>query len=193
MSLEEGVLEHWFFGRTVLAGDSVHKVTPDAAFGGAAAMESAVDLVNSIHRAVTAHSNKKPSDVEIRDALQVYENSRRNRVKEIYSVSWMLMRLQAYDGWLSYIARRWVLPLIGLDFVAKNVAQTCTGAPKLEYVFVAKNRGRFGWKDGKPAAKRSETLTSQKSQLAPFFALLFGAVVKFSSVAFVFMAESYDS
>ena len=26
VSLEEGVLDHWFFGRTVLAGDSVHKV-----------------------------------------------------------------------------------------------------------------------------------------------------------------------
>jgi hypothetical protein len=31
VSLEEGVLEHWFFGRTVLAGDSVHKVTRSAA------------------------------------------------------------------------------------------------------------------------------------------------------------------
>ena len=26
VSLEEGVLDHWFFGRTALAGDSVHKV-----------------------------------------------------------------------------------------------------------------------------------------------------------------------
>ena len=26
ISLEEGVLDHWFFGRTVLAGDSIHKV-----------------------------------------------------------------------------------------------------------------------------------------------------------------------
>lgn len=188
VSLEEGVLEHWFFGRTVLAGDSVHKVTPNAAFGGATAMESAVDLANSIHRAVTAHPNKKPSDVEIRDALQGYENSRRDRVKEIYRVSWMLTRLQAYDGWLSYIAQRWVLPLIGLDFVAKNVAQTCSEAPKLEYVFVDEDRGSLGWKDSKLAAKRSETLMAQKSQLVPYFPLLFGAVLMFSSVAFVFMA-----
>lgn len=28
ISLEEGVLDHWFFGRTVLAGDSIHKVSP---------------------------------------------------------------------------------------------------------------------------------------------------------------------
>lgn len=27
ISLEEGVLEHWHHGRTVLAGDSVHKVS----------------------------------------------------------------------------------------------------------------------------------------------------------------------
>lgn len=27
ISLEEGALDHWFFGRTVLAGDSIHKVS----------------------------------------------------------------------------------------------------------------------------------------------------------------------
>ena len=26
ISLEEGVLEHWFFGRIILAGDAIHKV-----------------------------------------------------------------------------------------------------------------------------------------------------------------------
>ena len=26
ISIEEGILKHWYFGRTVLAGDSVHKV-----------------------------------------------------------------------------------------------------------------------------------------------------------------------
>lgn len=187
VSLEEGVLEHWFFGRTVLAGDSVHKVTPNAAFGGAMAIESAADLANAIHRAVTAHPNKKPSDVEIRDALQGYENSRRDRVKEIYRVSWVLTRLQAYDGWLSYIAQRWVLPLIGLNCVAKNVAQTCSEAPKLEYVFVDEDKGSLGWKDSKLAAKRGKNLTAQKSQLVSYVRLLFGAVVIVSSVAFVFL------
>ena len=107
---------------------------------------------------------------------------------EIYRVSWMLTRLQAYDGWLSYIAQRWVLPLIGLDFVAKNVAQTCTEAPKLEYVFVSEDRGSLEWKDSKLAVKSSETQLVQKARPAHYFPLLFGVVVMFSSVAFAFAA-----
>jgi hypothetical protein len=50
-------------------------------------MESAVDLANTIHQAVATHPNKKPSDIEIRDSLQGYKNSRRDHVKEIYRVS----------------------------------------------------------------------------------------------------------
>lgn len=32
VSLEEGVLETWFFGRTVLAGDAIHKVSSEQMF-----------------------------------------------------------------------------------------------------------------------------------------------------------------
>ncbi|KAF5540997.1 FAD binding domain-containing protein [Fusarium mexicanum] len=46
--LEEGVLEHWTSGRIVLAGDSVHKVTPNSALGGNAAMEDAVVITNTL-------------------------------------------------------------------------------------------------------------------------------------------------
>ncbi|KAK1141701.1 hypothetical protein N8T08_008799 [Aspergillus melleus] len=174
--------------RTVLAGDSALKLTPNAAFGGATAMENAVDLANAIHRAVTAHLNKKPSDVEIRDALQGYEKSRRGRVKGIYLVSWVLTRLQAYDGWLNYIAERWILPCIGLDFVAKQVARTCSEAPKLDYVPIDEDNGTLGWKDNKPAAKRSEGVSVTLSMLFSSIPLLFGAAFVFYSVAFVLMA-----
>lgn len=102
-------------------------------------------------------------------------------------MSWILTWLQAHDGWLSYIAQRWVLPLIGLDVVAKNVAQTCSEAPKLEYVFVDEDKGSLGWKYSKLAAKRGEALTAQKSQLVPYVRLLFGAVVIISCVVFGFV------
>ena len=36
-----------------------YRVTPNAAFGGFTAMESAVVLANEIHRAVSAHPSKK--------------------------------------------------------------------------------------------------------------------------------------
>ncbi|CAG9955438.1 unnamed protein product [Clonostachys rosea f. rosea IK726] len=41
VSLEEGVFDHWFLDRIVLAGDAAHKVTPNSGFGGSTAMEDA--------------------------------------------------------------------------------------------------------------------------------------------------------
>ncbi|CZS93680.1 hypothetical protein WAI453_001167 [Rhynchosporium graminicola] len=188
VSLEEGVLDHWFFGRTVLAGDSVHKVTPNAAFGGSTAMESAVALANVIHHAVNLHPNKKPSDVEMKTALTSYQASRLARVKEIFNVSWMLTRLQAYDGWLFYFIQRWVMPVIGLDFVAKQIAQTCSEAPKLNYVQFAEERGTLGWKEGKDAIKYQAAANRKKiiawhgpSGAERVFPVMFGGILLVTS------------
>ena len=147
-------------------------------------MESAVSLANTIHRAVNMHPNKKPSDAEMRVALQSYQDSRLKRVKEIYDVSWMLTRLQAYDGWLMYLIQRWVMPIIGLDFVAKNVAQTCSEAPKLDYVQFNEDKGTLGWKEKEGACNVQVVGPKKKTiwdrgveQILP---MMFGAMV-FSS------------
>lgn len=110
VSLEEGILSRWFHGRTVLAGDSAHKVTPNAAFGGFLAMEDAVVLANELRGTVARHPNKKPSDTELRSALHRYQEERVRRAREIMVPSWLVTRLQAYDGWLYYTIQRWILP-----------------------------------------------------------------------------------
>ncbi|KAL5044515.1 hypothetical protein BDW71DRAFT_199007 [Aspergillus fruticulosus] len=68
----EGVLDHWFLGRTVMAGDAVHKVTPNSALGGCTAMEDAAAITNQLHELA---------------AMQEYQNSRLERVKTI--VKWI--------------------------------------------------------------------------------------------------------
>jgi hypothetical protein len=147
-------------------------------------MESAVSLANTIRRAVRAHPNKKPSDVEMRAALQSYQDARLARVKEIFHVSWMLTRLRAYDGWLMSLIQRWVMPLVGLDFVAKNVARTCSEAPKLDYVQFDEDRGTLGWKEKEEAGKRQTGGPKKKTwgggveQILP---MVFGALLVFSS------------
>ena len=152
VSLEEGVLEHWHFGRTVLLGDSAHKVTPNAGFGGSTAIESAVTLTNHLNAALKMHPNKKPSDVEINEALQAYRDERTPRVTEMFWVSWALTRLQAFDGWPMYILQRWLLPIMGLDWVGKNVAESCCGAPQLNFVPFTQRTGTMKWKDTKTNA-----------------------------------------
>lgn len=147
ISLEEGVLDHWFFGRTVLIGDAIHKVTPNSALGGCTAMEDAVAVANVLHAAIAAHPNKKPTGVELRDAFGQYQDSRLPRVREIVKIGGDLTRLQAYDGWKYYLIQRWLTPVVGLDSLAKNIAILCTGAPKLSFVPFTQRRGLLRWPD----------------------------------------------
>ncbi|OHE97146.1 hypothetical protein CORC01_07587 [Colletotrichum orchidophilum] len=157
ISLEEGVLEHWFFGRIVLAGDAVHKVTPNSALGGNTAMEDAVTLANTIHGLLATHANKKPSDIELRDAMRdKYQNARVDRARVIVKVGGDLTRQQAYDGWKAYFVQRWLTPIVGLDTLAKNIAGLSVTAPKLSYVEFEERRGVLGWQDTMAAEKDRE-------------------------------------
>ncbi|KAL0769515.1 hypothetical protein CaCOL14_008823 [Colletotrichum acutatum] len=157
ISLEEGVLKNWFFGRIVLAGDAAHKVTPNSALGGNTAMEDAVTLANTIHALLGTHSNKKPSDVELRDAMRdKYQNARVDRARAIVKVGGDLTRQQAYDGWKAYFVQRWLTPIVGLDTLAKNIAGLCVTAPKLTYVDFDEKRGILGWQDTLSAVRERE-------------------------------------
>ncbi|EXK33707.1 hypothetical protein FOMG_10958 [Fusarium oxysporum f. sp. melonis 26406] len=153
-SLEEGVLEHWTSGRIVLAGDAVHKVTPNSALGGNTAMEDAVVIANTLHALLARHPNKKPSDVELQDAMrQEYQDTRVDRARAIVKAGGVLTRQQAYDGWKAYITQRWLTPVIGLDKLAQKIAGLCVTAPKLNYVEFEERRGILGWQDTMEAEK----------------------------------------
>lgn len=115
-----------------------------------------MSITNAIHEAIDAHPNKKPTDFEIRDAMKHYQDSRKARVKEIVKIGGDLTRLQAYDGWKAYLTQRWLTPILGMDFLAKNIAELCSGAPKLNFVQFDEQRGLLGWKDTLSASEAPE-------------------------------------
>ncbi|GKT65225.1 FAD binding domain-containing protein [Colletotrichum tofieldiae] len=185
VSLEEGILSRWFHGRTVLAGDSAHKVTPNAAFGGFLAMEDAVVLANELHAAVARHPNKKPSDTELRTALHQYQEERVKRAKEIMVPSWLVTRLQAYDGWPYYIIQRWILPIVGLGVIANGVADSCSAGPKLDYVPLPdEKKGALPWKYQRRAAKRKGS-AEKKPVTKGYDSLIIPVVVSTMALYFV--------
>lgn len=165
ISLEEGVLDHWFFGRTVMAGDAIHKVTPNSALGGCTAMEDSVAIANQLHELLNRHPNKKPSTVEISAAMQDYQDSRIERVKAIVKVGGDLTRLQAFDGWYFYIMQRWVTPWIGLDTLAINIAKLCSAGTKLDFVEFPEQKGLLGWQDTIAAEAKKQRLAKHKQQV----------------------------
>ncbi|KAL8873421.1 MAG: hypothetical protein Q9174_001116 [Haloplaca sp. 1 TL-2023] len=164
ISLEEGVLQHFFFGRTVLIGDAAHKVTPNAAMGGASAMEDSVALANAIHKLAQAKqpaakpASSTPSKQQVALALQSYQDERLPRLKKIHDESAFVTRLQSYDTWFLYLLMRWILPLIGLAPIVHNVSKLGAGGPRLEYVNIAEESGTIPWVH--PMSERKEVVES---------------------------------
>ncbi|RYP42920.1 hypothetical protein DL770_011962 [Monosporascus sp. CRB-9-2] len=178
--LEEGVLEHWFFGRVVMAGDALHKVTPNSRRGGSMAMEDAVSIANAIHQLTATHPHRKPTDDEIHDALQHYQDTRIRRVKKITMVGGEMTRKQAYDGWLNYFKYRWLLPVIGMAYIAQATAKLSVGGPKLTYVEFDEQHGLLGWKDrclGRRGSKNSEVGKPRSMRYPTHYLKLLGSVI----------------
>lgn len=120
-------------------------------------MEDAVVIANTLHALLAKHPNKKPSDIELHDAMrQEYQETRVERARAIVKAGGALTRQQAYDGWKAYIIQRWLTPIIGLDTLAQKIAGLCVTAPKLDFVEFEERRGILGWQDTIEAEKGYE-------------------------------------
>jgi 2-polyprenyl-6-methoxyphenol hydroxylase-like FAD-dependent oxidoreductase len=134
ISLEEGILQHWSHGRIALAGDSVHKVTPNIALGGNSTMESVVVLCNHLERTLAAHHGGRVSRATLGRVFGQYQRDREKRMHEIMELSSLITRVQAWDGILPKALACWVLP-----FQADHKLE-------VDRVF---GRGRLAWEDEK--------------------------------------------
>ncbi|KAK2598887.1 hypothetical protein QQS21_005629 [Conoideocrella luteorostrata] len=108
--LEQGVLENWHHGRMVLAGDAVHKVTPNIALGGNSAMESIAVLCNHINRMVNDQSGAKPSLATLNHTISAYRDERAERMKKVMEFSNLITKIQAWDTPLYRFVAEWIMP-----------------------------------------------------------------------------------
>ncbi|KAK8115732.1 hypothetical protein PG984_012234 [Apiospora sp. TS-2023a] len=153
VNVEEGLFEHMYFGRTVLAGDSVAKMTPNLGVGGNTAMESVASLANLLHKAVQqAGPGSKPSPEAVEKLLSDYQAERRPRVKEAFDLSKFVTRFQARDSLFHY-AMAHLSPYFPDETVANMVKPLISAATKLDFVTETGNRqGTVPW-DTKAASK----------------------------------------
>ncbi|KAL8997508.1 MAG: hypothetical protein Q9188_006311 [Gyalolechia gomerana] len=135
VSVEEGIFEHWHFGRMVLAGDAAHKVTPNFALGGNTGIESISVLTNELHRLVQMSQNSKPKKQAITETFQRYQTRRLPRVRKAHFASWFITRLQAFDGIIMRCMAQWIVPLlVGDKMIAQGLGYLVKDAPKLDFI-----------------------------------------------------------
>ncbi|KKK22258.1 hypothetical protein P175DRAFT_0477239 [Aspergillus ochraceoroseus IBT 24754] len=174
ISLEEGVLQHWSHGRIVLAGDSVHKVTPNIALGGNSAMESIVVLCNHLAQTVAAHQGARLSRATLGKVFRQYQRDRVQRVRGIMELSSLITRVQAWDGIVPKFVACWVLPFQADHKLTDQLGELIRKAPKLDYVQVGRGfaQGRLPWEGEKNghALDKGKTMMSWASKSAVYLA-----------------------
>ncbi|PKX89962.1 FAD-dependent oxidoreductase [Aspergillus novofumigatus IBT 16806] len=140
ISLEEGILQHWSHGRIVLAGDSVHKVTPNIALGETPQWNP-----------WWSHHGGRVSRATLRRVFDQYQRDREARMHEIMELSSLITRVQAWDGILPKFLACWVLPFQADHKLTDQLGELIRKAPKLDYVKVDQEfgRGRLAWEDEK--------------------------------------------
>ncbi|KAH8805033.1 hypothetical protein F5884DRAFT_884983 [Xylogone sp. PMI_703] len=94
-NLEEGIADHWSWGRIVLVGDSYHKYTPNAALGFENGVQDIVVLCNGLHRAINTVPAGIPSTSALTELFQSYQTNRAHTVKSDGSISAFTTRQHA--------------------------------------------------------------------------------------------------
>ncbi|KAI1381392.1 FAD binding domain protein [Hypoxylon crocopeplum] len=144
---EEGILEHWHHGRIVLAGDAIHKMTPNIALGGNAAIESIVTLCNQLTRTLAKHQGAKPSRAALSETFAAYQAERWERINYAIKISGIATRIQAMTNPL-YKLGAYATPWLPERGAPDTVGEYIRGSPSLDYVSLdGFPRGRLMWKD----------------------------------------------
>jgi 2-polyprenyl-6-methoxyphenol hydroxylase-like FAD-dependent oxidoreductase len=117
--IEEAKFKLWTWGRIACFGDSIHKMTPNTGTGGNACIESAAAIANAVH--LLANAEEYPTESQIKEALQGYQNRRKPRTDHITHEAGLVTRLEALDKPIHRFIVRYIVPYSG-DLVADTLS-----------------------------------------------------------------------
>ncbi|PYH92709.1 flavo protein monooxygenase [Aspergillus ellipticus CBS 707.79] len=142
-ALEEGLFKTWHYDRVVLAGDSVHKMTPNFGQGANCAIEDAATLSSLLHDLVNLQGVHKPSNSQIDQLLQEYRRIRYDRMKGMCRTAAFVSRLQARDGWFNTVFGRYWGPYAG-NLPADMASKVLADAEAIKFLPLPE-RSASGW------------------------------------------------
>ena len=121
-------------------------MSPLLAHGGNCGVESATALANGLVQEINLHHGHKPDKAALRSVFDIYQASRKARVKKVYEAVHRMTRLHTSDSLFKRIFTRLLLPYIFDD--AKAATAMMKGAVKVEFLPVLPHcRGTIGFDD----------------------------------------------
>ncbi|GKZ31295.1 hypothetical protein AbraIFM66950_011655 [Aspergillus brasiliensis] len=108
-TLEEGILQHWGWGRIALAGDACHKYTPNAGLGLNNGIRDVVVLCNGLHKALQTAADNSLDTATLGQIFDEYAKERARPVRSDAAQSAQTTRLHAWANTLYYLAARYIM------------------------------------------------------------------------------------
>ncbi|KAH0336412.1 FAD/NAD(P)-binding domain-containing protein, partial [Aureobasidium melanogenum] len=133
VAIETATYKIWTWGRIACLGDSAHKMTPNAGFGGNAAIESAAALANSIKKLSDISDGQRPTEQQIIHSLQSYQKGREIRAMAAIEASNFLTGVHALATWAHALFVRYGLSILD-DFFEGLSSDMSVGATLIEYL-----------------------------------------------------------
>jgi len=96
-NLDEGVLKHWSWGRVVMAGDSAHKVTPNAGWGLNSGIQDVAVLTNKIVALLGTTQDTEPTLPQLETVFGEYQAARKDNMQAVFEFSATQTRQSARD------------------------------------------------------------------------------------------------
>ncbi|GJJ78424.1 hypothetical protein EMPS_10783 [Entomortierella parvispora] len=133
--LEERLFETWFYCRTVLIGDSCHKMLPNAGRGAINAMQDAISLANAIY------DMEDSSPASITKAFKAYHNERYPHAVQDFASSTQMAKVLAGQNWIDSVTRKVVLNYMPKWLSKKTTIKSMRYRPQLSYLAQIESRG----------------------------------------------------
>ncbi|ROV99115.1 hypothetical protein VMCG_06620 [Cytospora schulzeri] len=111
--LEEGIADLWYTDRTVLVGDTVHKMTPNVGLGLNSGWQSAAILTNGLRRLL--QTTPEPTTEDLNKIFQEYQGIRKKNASDMSGLSGLYTRVVAWNNPIWKLADQYINPYIGGD------------------------------------------------------------------------------
>ncbi|KAL0934096.1 FAD binding domain-containing protein [Colletotrichum truncatum] len=148
ISLEEGVLKHWYWNsRIVLVGDAAHKFTPSTGSGCNFGIVDVVTLANEL--------NSLPvfsSEFDINTAFQRYQEARQEMTAQQCNESGSMTDMATWGSWFAKFMDIWVLYYgFAQSWLEGQDAQKTATTPVFDYIYDKERLvGRQPWANAVP-------------------------------------------
>ncbi|KAK8040994.1 monooxygenase [Apiospora phragmitis] len=134
INLEEGLIDDWYWKRTVLVGDSVRKLEPHAGLGYNCGVTDLVVLVNKMRKLLL--EDKSPGSPSLEDLFHSYQADRAEDTLAMSDTSMKAIRMLAWPDWKYRVIAKYVIPYLPVSSMAVKsiIGPLVAGSPVLEWL-----------------------------------------------------------